>query len=89
MYLWDKSLRVGWVGEGCMVYFLIIPFFLLTEGIYLVRHPRTFNGRAVFFWVAITGMSAFFIKSDWRLGLVPVFHVVAIMVYYFVKMRWR
>lgn len=72
-----------------MVYLLIVPVFLLTEGIYLVRHPRTFNRRAAFFWVAITGMSLFFIRNDWRLGLVPVIQVVGIMVYYFVKLRWR
>lgn len=70
-----------------MFYFLIVPWFVIVEGIYLLRHPRTFNGVAAFLWAAITGSSVFFIGKDWKLGLVPVIHVVAIVVYYGVKLR--
>ena len=70
-----------------MLYFLIVPWFVIMEGIYLLRHPRTFNGLAAFLWVVISGASGFVIYDGRNLGLVPVFHVVAIGVYYFVKLR--
>ena len=70
-----------------MLYLLIVPCFVVSEGIYLLRHQRTFNGLAAFLWAVITGTSVFFIGKDWKLGLVPVIHVVAIAVYYLVKLR--
>lgn len=69
------------------MYLLIIPWFVITEGIYLLRHPRTFNGLAALLWLVITGTSVFFIGKGWKLGLVPVIHVIGIAVYYFVKLR--
>lgn len=69
------------------MYLLIVPWFVVVEGIYLLRHPRTFSGPAAFLWGVITGCSAIFIRDDWGIGLVPVIHIVAIMVYYFVKLH--
>jgi len=70
-----------------MFYFLIIPAFVLTEGIYLARHPRTFSGLAAFLWAVIIGLSLFFISNVRTLPWVPVIHVFGIVVYYFVKVR--
>jgi hypothetical protein len=70
-----------------MFYLLILPAFVLREGIYLVRHPKTFSGLAALLWLVITGTSVFFIGKGWKLGLVPVIHVIGIAVYYFVKLR--
>jgi hypothetical protein len=71
-----------------MLYFLIVPLFVIKEGIYLLKHPRTFSGLAALLWAVITGASGFLIY-DWKhLEFVPIFHVVAIGVYYVVK-GWR
>jgi hypothetical protein len=70
-----------------MFYLLILPAFVLSEGIYLVKHPKTFNGLAALIWLVITGTSFFFIGKGWKFGLVPVIHVIGIAVYYFVKLR--
>ena len=70
-----------------MFYLLALPLFVVTEGIYLVRHPRTFSGLAALVWFLITGISFLFIGNTRTLPWVPVMHVVAIGVYYFVKVR--
>ena len=70
-----------------MFYLLAVPVFVVTEGIYLVRHPRTFSGLASFLWAVMTGISFLFIGNTWTLPWVPVMHIVAIGVYYFVKVR--
>jgi len=70
-----------------MFYLLILPAFMVTEGIYLVKHPRTFSGLAAFVWAVISGVSFIFVSSERTLPLVPVTHVVGIAVYYFVKLH--
>ena len=69
-----------------MFYLLILPAFILSEGIYLVRHPKTFRGLAASVWLVITGISFLFIGNNRTLPWVPVMHVVAIGAYYLVKM---
>jgi len=69
------------------VFFLIIPAFLLTEGRYLFKHPKTFSWPAAFVWLLVTGFSFIFVGSERTLGLVPLIHVVAIALYYFIKLK--
>ena len=70
-----------------MFYLLILPAFMVTEGIYLVKHPRKFSGLATFLWAVISGISFLFISSDRTLPWVPVVQTVAIGVYYLVKIK--
>ena len=69
-----------------MFYLLVLPAFILTEGIYLVKHPKTFRGLAALVWFVITGISFLFIGNTRTLPWVPVMHAVAIGAYYLVKM---
>ena len=69
-----------------MFYLVLAPCFVLTEGMYLLRHPRTFNGLAAFLWAVITGASGFLISEGSNLHFVPVVQVFAIVVYYVVKL---
>ena len=75
-----------WVG---MFYFLIVPWFVVSEGIYLLRHPRTFNGLAAFVFLVVVGIGFIFARNERTLGLVAVIHVVAIGLYYTIKRRAR
>jgi len=67
------------------MYFLIIPAFIFYEGGYLICHPWTFNWTATIVWATITAISLIFVREGPILGIVPVIHCVAIMVYYWVK----
>ena len=64
---------------------LIVPVFLLREGIYLARDPKTFNGLAAFVFLVVAGIGLIFTRNERTLGLVPVIHVVAIALYYIIK----
>lgn len=70
-----------------MIYFIIIPVFILTEGPYLIRHPKTFNTLASILWVFITGISFLFIPNIRTLPIIPIIHAVAIAIYYLVKLH--
>jgi len=70
-----------------MLYLLIVPAFLLSEGLYLVRHPKTFRWSAALVWLLITGFGTLFALDKSTLPLVPVAQGVGVLAYWFVKFQ--
>ena len=69
-----------------LVYLFFIPSFVVVEGIYLLRNPRTFRAPAVFVYLGFVGLSIIF-ALDRSMGvLVPFTLCGGIGAYYFVKM---
>ena len=76
---------VGW----SVVLLLVVPAFVVYEGIYLLRHPRTFNGLAVFVFLVVVGIGFIVARNERTLGLAGLIHVVAIGLYYVIKLHGR
>jgi len=69
-----------------LAYVLFIPGFIIVEGRYLLRHPKTFRAPAVFVYVGVVGLSVIFALSMDTLVVVPFMLAGAVGAYYFVKM---
>ena len=69
-----------------MAYLLFIPGFVIMEGLYLLRHPKTFRAPAVFVYLGIVGISLIFCLREGTVVLVPFTLAGAFGAYYFVKM---
>ena len=70
-----------------MFYLLAVPVFIMAEGIYLVKHPRTFSGLAAFLWAVISGIGFFLGVKDESLAEWAIGQVVALIVYYMIKLH--
>ena len=68
-------------------FLLILPGFILVEGIYLIRHPRTFNGLAAFVWAVISGLGFLVGLKEQSLEAWSIGQLIAVMVYYGVKLH--
>src|SRR4030042_207863 len=69
-----------------IAYPIFILGFVVAEGIYLIRNPRTFRAPAVFVYLGFLGLSVIFglNRSTWN--LVPFTLAVGVSAYYGVKM---
>ena len=68
-------------------FLLVLPGFILLEGIYLIRHPRTFNGLAAFVWAVISGLGFLVGLKEQSLEAWSIGQLVAVAVYYGIKLH--
>ena len=68
-------------------FLFVLPCFIIVEGIYLLRHPRTFSGLAVCVWAVISGIGFFLGLKDESLAEWAIGQVVALIVYYMIKLH--
>lgn len=66
-------------------FLLVLPWFIIVEGIYLLRHPRTFNGVAVCVWAGVSGIGFLVGLKEQNLVVWCIGQLVAVMVYYLIK----
>jgi len=69
-----------------LVYMIGIPGFVVVEGVYLLRKPRTFRAPAVFVYLGFVGLSLVFALDGWSGEFVWFTLCGGIFAYYFVKM---
>jgi hypothetical protein len=66
-------------------FLLVLPLFVITEGIYLLRHPRTFNGVAVCVWAGVSGIGFLVGLKEQSLPAWAIGQIIAVVVYYWIK----
>jgi len=66
---------------------LAFPCFVVVEVIYLIRHPGTFSGLAVFVGLAIGAISYLFLYKGESFLLVFITQAIAIFAYYGIKLH--
>ena len=69
-----------------LAYLFFIPSFVVVEGIYLLRNPRTFRAPAVFVYLGFVGLSIIFALNESWAVLVPFILCGGFGGYYVVKM---
>jgi len=68
-------------------FLLVLPGFILAEGINLIRHPSTFNGLAAFIWAVISGLGFLVGLKEQSLAAWSIGQIIAVVVYYGVKLH--
>ena len=69
------------------MWLLAIPLLIIAEVVYLIRHPRTFSGLALFVFLVICGIGALFLYRGGPVWWVWVTWVVAVFSYYGIKLH--
>ena len=70
-----------------MVWLLALPLLVISEVVYLIRHPRTFNGLAAVVGLGICGIGGLFLYRGEPVWLVLVIWTVGVCAYYVIKLH--
>ena len=70
-----------------MVWVLAFVFLVIGEIVYLIRHPRTFSGLALFVFLVICGIGGLFLYRGGPSWWVGVTLAVAVFSYYRIKLH--
>jgi hypothetical protein len=69
------------------MFIIALPIAIITEIIYLIRHPWTFNWTATIVWATITGIGFLLFRSEKTIGFSPFVFCGAFFAYYSLKIN--
>jgi hypothetical protein len=69
------------------MFLIALPIAIITEIIYLIRHPWTFNWIATIVWTIITGIGLLLFRSEKTIGFSPFVLGGALFTYYSLKIN--